>query len=727
MKKLTLILISGLLFLNPAFADVLYLNEGEEIIGKLLKIEGGSILFEDLKSENKEVPVASTAHLLISRIRQGDEIDTVASLTDPVAAGIMQNLPNAGQFKNADYVTLYRLNDYEFTDDNQLIMRVREIVQILKEPGLEQANQSIYYYANREKCELEFAHTYSVEGKVYHVTDDAVSDESLMAINPEYDRIKKIKMALKKVDIGSVIDFCHIKKLSGLDELHPYSIYTTFGEREPVLHEEISISFPESMQLTKVQSQWPAEGGPKFLEKIEKGKKNWKWIYANPKGYVPEQNMLPTSRIFPRIVVYKNHDMQKAAQMLTEAYNAAKPTEALLQELLQKAKVASASTELQMVMNLYETINKDIRNVEMSITQMGSFVPVSADVTLKKKYANTQACLALLHYSLRSLGIESYPGFCAGRREQTTIKDHANLGLTDYAVLKVVIDGKSFFTDGGSIYRPFGTISSYLQGSMAAFHNSADNTFFYEELPRQTYEWNRFDRTVFVKILADGSMDVNEAMISRGPYEPGVRELKRHKDKEIQNYAERRVKRVHPRATLKSFGLSDLHDLNAPVVLNLNYTIPEAAQLASDKIMTFTNFWVNYQSGSASLASRTYPMQYWACEENQQTIIFELPESFNWVHWNRQYQHTSPNLTFVSNLNQTGNRLIYADRFTATVDEFLDDTAYQNYRQCILTMSELANQWIILEKADIVPPAIIATPTLDAASATSLVNPEAND
>ncbi|HPW58428.1 MAG TPA: hypothetical protein PLK58_07295, partial [Candidatus Rifleibacterium sp.] len=211
-------------------------------------------------------------------------------------------------------------------------------------------------------------------------------------------------------------------------------------------------------------------------------------------------------------------------------------------------------------------------------------------------------------------------------------------------------------------------------------------------------DWNRFDRTVMVKILENGNMDVQESLLYRGPYEAGIRELKSIKEKEKQNYAERRVKKVHPRAVLQSFGFSDMNDLNGPAVLTLKYTIPEAAQLASDKIMTFTNFWVNYDSGSASLATRTYPMQYWATEENQQTIVFEMPENFNWVTWSKQYQHVSPALAFMSNINQNGRQLIYSDRFIAREDEFLSDAAYQNYRQCILTMSELANQWIILEK-----------------------------
>lgn len=681
-------------------ADVLYLNEGEEVIGQLQSIENNEVTFGELNNIPKVFNASEVAHILISKIRQGDEIENVASISDPVAAGILQNLPDAKQFLDSDYVTLYRLNDLEYTDDNKINLRTREIIQILKEPGLDMANQSFYYFTDREACDLEYAHTYSPEGKVYHVTDDAVSDEAILSGTPEYARIKKIKMALKKVDIGSIIDYSFSRSLSGVDEINPFTLSSTFGEREPVLHEELSITFPTTMQLNKVQMQWPENNPPKFLEKTLKGKKNWKWIFSDPKGYIPEQNMLPTNRIFPRVFVYQPFDWAKTSQKLAEAYNQAKPSDALLDDFISKAQLNNAMTSFEKASKLYDTINKEIRDVGMSISQMGSFKPVSTEVTLKKKYGNTQAMLTLLHFALKRTGIESYPGFSSGKREILTVKDHNNLGLTDYALLKVIIDDKPFYTDGGSIYLPFSVLSTGLQGAMATFHDAAKGTFSFEELPRQTFVWNRFDRTVMVKIQDNGSMDVRESLVYRGPYEAGIRELKSIREKDKQNYAERRVKGVHPKAVLKSFGFSDLNDLNGPAILTLSYTIPEAAQMASDKIMTFTNFWVNYESGSASLATRTYPMQYWATEENQQTIIFELPDNFNWVTWNNQYQHISPDLTFMSNINQNGSQLIYADRFAATADEFLSDAAYQNYRQCILTMSELGNQWIILEKSD---------------------------
>lgn len=716
MKRTTQILIFIFLLLSPCFADVLYLNEGEEVVGKLRSISGDKVTFESLQGEKKEFEQKEIAHILISKIRKGDEIRAISEISDPLTQKILANLPNPADFPNADYVTLFRQNEFKYTEAGEVILTSRDVIQILKEPGLDEANNSIYYYTDREDCELIYAHTYSQEGKVYHITDDAVSDESIRSGTPEYARLKKLKMALKKVDIGSIIDYCYTRKLKSINEIKPYVISYIFGEREPVLLEEFVVSFPESVKLEKNLLQWNENAPIKYAETKKEKRTIWKWSFTDKKGFIPEQNMLPGARIFPRIIVYQKYSWEKTAQMLTEAYEKARPEKQSLDDLLQKAGINDSMSTYSKVGAIYEAINSEIRDVGMPISQMGSFEPVSTQTTLKKRYGNSQSCIALMHFALEAINVESYPGFCSSKRENATVKDFASLGFADYAILKVVIDGHEFYTDGGSIYRPFGTISTGLQGAQACFLDAKKSNFTFGKLPQTTFDWNRFERTVMVNIADDGGMLVNETLQFRGPYESGIRELKSLKDQEKRNYAEKRVKKVHPKAILKSFGFSDMANLNSPAILTLQYSIPNAAQKASDNIMTFTNFWVNYQSSSASLIKRKYPMQYWATEENSQTIVFELPEGFSWVPWDKQYNYHSGIISFSSNMNQHVSQLIYADRFVARDDEFLTDQSYQSYRNCILTMSELANQWIIIEKNDPVtvsPASTAATTTLE--------------
>jgi hypothetical protein len=699
MKKILFAVIYACLLLLPASADVLYLNEGEEIIGRLISFTKQKIEFQNLNGANKTLQPEEVAHILISKIRQGDAIKKVGQITDPIVKQILKKLPASDEFPDADYVTLYRRGEFSFTSAGEIIYTSRNIVQILKEAGLDEANNSIYYYTEREEAELLYAHTYSSEGNVYHITDDAISEEALWSGTPEFARLTKIKMALKKVELGSIIDYAYTRKITDVNNLQPYTLSYVFGEREPVLREEFAVDFPQDVKLEKHFFQWNDEIVA-YKESQKDNRTYWQWSFSDPNGFIPEQNMLSGGRIFPRVIVYQQYSWEETAKALSKAYNDARPKPEALKKLIEQAKIDDFMTDYEKAAALYEFLNRDIRDLGLSITQMGSFIPVSTQIAINKKYGNPQNILALLHFALESLNIESYVGFCSSKRENATVKDFASLGFADYAVLKVVIDGHDFYTDGGSIYRPFATLSTGIQGAQACFIDLKKPEFFFARLPRTTFDWNKYDRNVFVKILQNGNMDVQETIHFRGPFESSIRELKSVKDQDKRNYAEKRVKRVHPNAILKGFGFSDMEKLNSPAVLTLRYEIPQAAQKASENIMTFTNYWVNYRSSSASLQKRKYPMQYWSTEENSNTVVFELPQQFKWVAWDKQYSYASGNISFNSNMFQHSEQLVYTDRFIARDDEFLDDKSYQNYRKCILTMSELANQWIIIEKED---------------------------
>ena len=200
MKKFLLIL-SFILAVNSLNADVLILNQGEEHVGNLIEIDGNNISFQELNDKTaKTFNTNDVAHILISKIRTGDEISSVASITEPIASNVLKNLPNPNDFPESDYITLYRHLSYDILSENEMVLRNREIVQIFKEPGLDCANQSFYYNTDNTDCQIEFAHTYTPSGKVYHLTDDALSDESLYNTTPEYAKLKKIKIAMKNVD-----------------------------------------------------------------------------------------------------------------------------------------------------------------------------------------------------------------------------------------------------------------------------------------------------------------------------------------------------------------------------------------------------------------------------------------------------------------------------------------------------------------------------------------------
>ena len=148
---------------------------------------------------------------------------------------------------------------------------------------------------------------------------------------------------------------------------------------------------------------------------------------------------------------------------------------------------------------------------------------------------------------------------------------------------------------------------------------------------------------------------------------------------------------------LLKYSFSDLMDLDAPVLFSMSYTIPNAAIRASDKILAFKNFWVFYDSTSASLATRSFPMQYSSTEETSNTVIFRLPDTFNWVPWDKTFAYSCSCIGFKSSLKQIDRTMTYSDLFQVFRKEYDPVETYQHYRRCITKMSEVSNQWIILE------------------------------
>ena len=116
--------------------------------------------------------------------------------------------------------------------------------------------------------------------------------------------------------------------------------------------------------------------------------------------------------------------------------------------------------------------------------------------------------------------------------------------------------------------------------------------------------------------------------------------------------------------------------------------------------------WLERGNGgrSAGLATRTYPLEYYATEETVNTVVFELPEGFRWVPWNRGYTWNCGCLSYESTLTQHRQTLQFTDRFRVSRKTYLPGTDYRHYRSCLQTMAELAKQWLIIERKPFTQP-----------------------
>ncbi|OIP29723.1 hypothetical protein AUK22_02865 [bacterium CG2_30_54_10] len=728
LRMLPMLLVAAMTVLASAqaFADFLYLNEGEEHVGSLNRVDPTTVYFNEVDGKAVSWPASEVSHITISKVRPGDQYSNVASLTDPLLVSILKHLPEASEFPDADYVTLYNNRNFAFQADGSVLYEKREILRIFKEPGLDMANRGRYYQIDREKFELVFAHTYAPDGRIFHLTDDAVSDESIYSSTPEYDKQRKSKFAMKKVDLGSVIDIAIRFKTIPPTALYPYLIDTVFGEREPVLRSEFAVSFPEKANMIVEKLHWNGANLPTAKEEVDPVTKvkTLSWTFREPKGFIPEQNMPSTSRVFPRILVFPASDWKTIGKEFEGALEKAAPLPALLDSFLKEIGIVESDSASTKVRKVHDAILKKIRLLPISCYDMSGVVPISTDVALQKRYGSNLARVCLMYFALKKLGIASQVGFVNYWGADEFIPQVPNMGQASYGLLKIELDGVSVYTALDNDYLPFGHLSVSFQGARAVFLKGGE--FVLETLPEGGSEFNITQTSIFARLEEDGSMEVTEIRRPRGPGESGLRTLRATKEQEKQNFAEKMVKRIHPKAVMLGFAFSDLDDLQAPVALTLRYKIPDAAIQASDQLLAFKNLWVHYNSSSASLASRTWPLEYWATEETGNSILIEIPAGFKWVPWSKPYEYKCGCMEYSSSLAQKGSILLFADRFKVNRKFYDPVEGYNHYRNCLLVMSDLAKQWIILEKAASgsasIPapsPAPSASPASSASSASS--------
>ncbi|HEY9071505.1 MAG TPA: hypothetical protein VIV61_14695, partial [Candidatus Ozemobacteraceae bacterium] len=364
---------------------------------------------------------------------------------------------------------------------------------------------------------------------------------------------------------------------------------------------------------------------------------------------------------------------------------------------------ASCGSALERASILYDRLLRRVRFLAISCSAVGGIDPVPLDVALTKRYGNSLARVSLLHAALDRIGIPSRIGFMQGWNTGGIREDIPNAGQAVSAILKIEADGRTVYTACDNDYLPFGMLDVDAQGTTACFLNASGTAFQFETIP-EGGAGNRSERDVFVKITDDGAMDVREVRRMHGPSQASLRGLKAAKERERQNFAEQLVKRVHPKAQMTGYALSRLDDLNAPVTLTLQYRITDGVVRASDELMAFRNHWVTYNSRSAGLAMRTYPLDYYATEESVNSVVFELPDGFRWVPWNRDYHWNCGCLVYESTLEQQRQTLLFTDRFRVFRKTYPPAAEYLHYRGCLQQMAELSKQWLIIERAPVAAP-----------------------
>ena len=98
--------------------DILYLNKGEEIPGRLESIKpDGTYVFTDIEEKTSEYPAAQVLRVEFQRKRLDDDKTEASEIQDKILQEALRKEVTTQIYPNAAYVTIYSLLKVEIAKD----------------------------------------------------------------------------------------------------------------------------------------------------------------------------------------------------------------------------------------------------------------------------------------------------------------------------------------------------------------------------------------------------------------------------------------------------------------------------------------------------------------------------------------------------------------------------------------------------------------------------------
>jgi hypothetical protein len=214
---------------------ILYLSRGEEIPGRLEKIDPDGAVHFTRASDGETLTYKKSDVLRIDfqKKRLDDDKKNISEIDDNLLKSALSYPAEVQNFPQASYVILYSGTFVEVKGDLSASITRRTVAKVLTMQGRAVGNQSIDYLGDWESVEILFARTILPDGTLHHLSENALEAGSVFGAYPDYENQRRVKFSLKEVKEGAVVDFCYRIDRKAAQILHPLLVREYLQSLEP--------------------------------------------------------------------------------------------------------------------------------------------------------------------------------------------------------------------------------------------------------------------------------------------------------------------------------------------------------------------------------------------------------------------------------------------------------------------------------------------------------------
>lgn len=512
----------------------------------------------------------------------------IAALAGPstVAADRISELParlsavDAAVYPDANAVVVESRREVDYRADGTYLDRRYELVKVLTESGKESYGEVGFDYTRQyDEIRIDFARVIKPDGRVVETPEEMIKDvthPALARMNIFDANARVLVVTFPNLEVGdaieySVLDSCFLPPIED-----QFDLIETFQGGDPILFKEVRVTGPESLPLNHLVK----DGEVDYQSRTENGRVSHVWTVRDVPRIVTEPAMPSLLQFAPRLLASTIDSWSQVSRWWYEMTQKFSEPDDDLRSVVAELTADLDSDEAK-IKAIYHFVAQKIRYMGLGTGKKAGFEPKPAAETLATRYGVCRDVAVLMSTMLEVAGIESYVVLTrAGEKideEIPTVSfDHAIVALPDGS-------GGFYFSDptvenSVDLLLPMEADASMLVCTAAGEDLSTS--------PHVPARDNLGTITARSRVDQEGRLTSEVTVSTKGIYDYAFRAwCKRYPPRELVNFWQQVITRVHPGAQLTGFSTSDPEDLHSPFGLRFSYEIEAYAIRAGEYLL----------------------------------------------------------------------------------------------------------------------------------------------
>lgn len=568
-----------------AGSDVLYLEKGDEVLGRLQSADAARVVFRTRDDRTLSPSPAEVQRIEIAP--PGGTGPTLSGLGDRDLERWIRTAPSAEQLPGYDSVTLFQETRLTFREGGGVRRVYRSVVKILNENGKDAGTCSSSFLADFQRWQLLHARSIAPDGTVHELSHTAMKESWPNADYPAYNRRKDVVFAIPYAEPGAVIDVEYATDQDVDPEDRPYQYGFIFVGTNPLLRRRLVVDRP-AQGGPSVRS-WLLEQGATWARRLQADKKIYEefpggivhastrraggrlvttWEVERQAIVVSEPSMPSWTTFAPRVAAATERTWPQIAAYLDGEFERRAALDERMRAFVSEA--VGGRTGEAAARALYTRLVTRIRPVGVDPGEY-SYLPHPAAEIWRNGYANQWELTFLYAALLREAGFA--PRLLAAADWDAFRWDDETPSIRQFSQLVVELEtgGRLFHVSCSSDVVPFGQIPDSLRRGRTLLISGGAGTV--GSLPRLRAEESAVSRTVRIEVDASGNAVVARRSGYTGEEASGQRWTKSQSEGQLRNRFSGDARGVFTNARLVSFKLSDRANLDEAVTEEFLYEV----------------------------------------------------------------------------------------------------------------------------------------------------------